>query len=280
MVLSITASLVFSTGYSADLDRKLFVKKIVIDRPGLKARGEMTLKSLQPLMATVHFQQARGDPHQLFKIIERISGRNDSAGSFFSYLDSTDLTLKGVTVTITQEGYLLGIESAILPEGKIDTVSGWLDQKGHWRVSTGMVQLSRIPLRDKNKQAIESIPVRYESLQASGTQSENLSVHVEKITITHLPHFSDPKNFFGDVLLAMGFEQGIQTTPLFFERFETTVVANEQAVMTQSLHLAGSGGGVLTGKISVPWKEPKRVYLELAVVNKQQVEKKFKAVMP
>ena len=287
--------LVSLEGYSSDLqrenprllkpsdrpvDRKLLVKKIVIDRPGLKARGEIVLKSLQPLTATLHFQQARGDPHQLFRMIERISGRNDSAGSFFSYLDSSDLTLHGVTVTITREGYLLGIDRVVLPEGRVENISGWVDQKEHWLLSTGILQLSRIPLRLNSKQAIESIPVRYDSLQASGTQSEYVSLRLEKMIVSHLPHFSDPKNFFSDVLRSMGFEQGINTTPLSFERFETTVVANEEVVMTPLLRLAGSGGGVLTGKISLPWKEPGRVYLDLTVVDKQQVKKRFQTVMP
>lgn len=258
---------------------RLFAQKIRVDRPDLKIEGELVLKRLQPLAGGLHLKKAQGDLRPfLMGIVEQFSGQKNLLSGFLDPLDLKDLNLEDFSLTVTEQGYELSLASATLPEGRWEKLTGRLDKKGHWTFASGAFQLSKMPTY--GKQTIESIPVRYGRLQASGHSNVDFSLLLEKVHLARLPPISDPTGFWGKVLTAMGFAQGVKTAPLFFDRFETKVVADKQKVATQSLSLHASGAS-LSGKVYMPWKpKPIKMHLDLAVTSKGRPVKYFKSVVP
>ena len=257
----------------------LLAQKIHLDRKKLKAEGELILRSLRPLTGTLHFKKSRGDLRQfLAKMIDRFYGKNNSVSRVIRQLEIEDLSLEDFSITITEKGYILKLGSAVIPEGHLRDVTGWLDHEGHWSVSSGALVLTKIPLRIKPP--LEPIPLSYHRLKASGDVEAGFSLYLEKINIAKLPKQSDPSGFFGPVLQAMGFDQGVQSTPLRFDQFETTVVAEKNQLVTESLLLSTSAAS-LTGKVYMPWKpKPRQMHMDLVVDAKKKSVKRFQAVMP
>ena len=118
--------------------RALLAQQIRVDRPDLKMAGEIILQSLNPLSGELRFQQAKGEPRQIFAGIMRlIPGARTLLDGFFDQVDIHDLTLDGLVITVTPEGYALTLTRATIPEGVLEQVTGSLDRQKNWRLESG-----------------------------------------------------------------------------------------------------------------------------------------------
>lgn len=259
--------------------RELLAQKIRIDRPDLQIEGEIILRTLRPLTGELNLKKAKGDLRPFFTgIVERFFGHQEISGGFIERLEIADLTLEDFSIRIMAEGYALDLVSATLADGRWEKLTGWLDHKGHWTFSSGALQLARIPLRFNPP--LVPIPISYQNLQASGNLEVDVSLQLSNVSIGRLVNISDPSGFFGKVFRAMGFAQGLDSKPVFFDTFKTTVVVDGQNISTKELSLRTSTA-VLTGNVIIPWQpQPRQIHLDLAVTNSKKPVQHFKSVMP
>ncbi|MEO5364397.1 MAG: hypothetical protein H7838_12335 [Magnetococcus sp. DMHC-8] len=259
--------------------RELLAQQVRIDRPDLKMEGEVVLRTVSPLTGELRLQKARGEPRQIFAGVMRLlPGARNVLDDIFDQVNIHDLSLEELLITVTREGYTLNLARATIPEGGLEQVTGWLDLQKNWRIESGSLRLTNLPLRvDK---AMPPMPVSYRKLQATGERRELFAVDVEKIRLGHLAVVADPTGFFGNVLQAMGYAKGLRSAPILFDRLAVTAMVDAQQVVTQSLMLQAPGAS-LSGKAAMPWQPvPRHVHVEVDVTAGQQPVRHFKTVMP
>ncbi|MBF0463167.1 MAG: hypothetical protein HQL87_17505 [Magnetococcales bacterium] len=259
--------------------RELLAQQIRVDRPDLKMEGEIVLRTLKPLTGELRLQKARGEPRQIFAGIMRlVPGVGNVLDGLFDQVEIHDLDLDGLVITITREGYTFSLARATIPEGEWVQVVGQLDQKKNWQVESGGLHLADIPVH--HHQPLPPLPLSFKSLQATGDHQEHFSVAIDKIRAGHLAVVADPTGFWGNVLRAMGFAKGVKSSPILFDRFTATVVADAQQVVTQSL-LLQAPHATASGRAVMPWQpEPRSVHLAVDVTAKNQPVGHFTTVMP
>ncbi|MEO5340259.1 MAG: hypothetical protein H7837_07060 [Magnetococcus sp. MYC-9] len=259
--------------------RALLAQQIRIDRPDLKMSGEIVLRSLQPLAGELRLQQARGEPRHIFAGVMRlVPGVTGVMDGFFDVLEIHDLDLAGLVITVNREGYALQLASATIPEGELQQVTGRFNSNRVWQLASGGLRLAQVPLR--LKKGLPAMPLSYRTLQANGSGQERLSLEVEKVRVGHLAALADPSGVLGQLLRAMGFARGLESSPIVFDRLAVTAVSDAQRVVTQSLLLQAPKASA-TGVASMAWQpEPRKVHLEVDVTTAKQPARHFDALIP
>ncbi|MBF0162691.1 MAG: hypothetical protein HQL88_10445 [Magnetococcales bacterium] len=259
--------------------RGLLAQQIRIERPDLKMNGEIVLRSLQPLAGELRLQQARGEPRQIFAAVMRlVPGAKGALDGLFEQVEIHDLDLQDLVITLAPEGYTLQLASATIPEGVLEQVTGRLNGQKEWQLSSGALRLKHIPLASNKGGKPRSLS--YRKLEMTGTGQESFSATVSKPRVGHLAGLADPTGFFGDVLRAMGFAQGMGSAPLSLDRLSVAAVIDAQRMVSRTLQLQAPHASA-SGQATMAWQpHPRQLHLNMAVTTADQSVKHFQTVLP
>lgn len=155
----------------AKMGSALLEKVIRINRPDLRARGRLILRSLSPMAGELRLREARGNPRWLFSRLP--SGTTRSL--LTQHLDIRNLSLKAMRIFTSGNGFEFGAAQIAIPEGAWANLSGRLGHSGNWQLQSGPFQWTRSWPQWGSWQPL--LPVGFKTLAAAGDRTGG-EVHI------------------------------------------------------------------------------------------------------